>query len=142
MALNLIDSNDISVSQTGSNIQLNASNDIKNQGVYSETETKIGTWIDGKPIYRKIIDFGALPNTSEKQVLHNITNLKMVVSMVGTSKNPNLNVIFNIPLSSTSSLSSNIYMFATATGITIGTGSDRTAFTETYVAIEYTKTTD
>lgn len=29
--------------------------DIDNFEIYSTTETKIGTWIDGKPIYRKVI---------------------------------------------------------------------------------------
>ena len=31
-------------------------------------------WIDGKPIYRKVIDFGALPDTTTKSVLHGIEN--------------------------------------------------------------------
>ena len=33
---------------------------INSLNTYSSTEQRIGTWIDGKPIYRKVIDFGAL----------------------------------------------------------------------------------
>ena len=32
-------------------------------------------WIDGKPIYRKVINVGALPNNSEKTIAHNISNI-------------------------------------------------------------------
>lgn len=51
MAVNLIDSDDISVVQSGNDITLNQK--IKN--TYSTSEIRIGTWIDGKPLYRKTI---------------------------------------------------------------------------------------
>jgi hypothetical protein len=113
---------------------------LNNETTYSTTETRIGTWIDGKPIYRKIINFGALPNASEKTVSHNIANLKDIIKLSAISKSTN--VYFHIPLSSSASLSANIYILATNTDITIGAGADRTIFTQTYVIIEYTKTTD
>ena len=109
---------------------------------YSTTEQVIGKWIDGKPLYRKVIDFGALPNTSEKNANHNIANLDMFTSINAISYNPTLNTFFYIPLASTSSNSANIYILATPDQVRIGTGSDRSGFTKTYIILEYTKTTD
>ena len=43
---------------------VNAINEINNKGIYSTTETKIGTWIDGKDIYRKVINLGAFKLTN------------------------------------------------------------------------------
>ena len=39
---------------------------------YYIEETVIGTWIDGKPIYRKVIECGNLPNNTSKTVSCNI----------------------------------------------------------------------
>ena len=43
--------------------------------VYSTTEQVCGTWIDGKTLYQKTIDFGALPNSTTKEVAHGISNV-------------------------------------------------------------------
>lgn len=51
---------------------------------YSTSETNTGkTWIDGKTIYRKVVDTGTLPNGTAKTVAHNITNLDRVVHIEG-----------------------------------------------------------
>ena len=41
------------------------------------------TWIDGSKIYKKTIDFGSLPNSSNKKVAHGINNLKYVLDWFG-----------------------------------------------------------
>ena len=46
---------------------------IARMGTYSTTETEIGTW-NGQPLYRKIIEFGSLPNTTTKTVSSGLTN--------------------------------------------------------------------
>ena len=52
---------------------------------YSLTEAKTGaTWIDGSPIYKKTINFGALPNNTTKSVTHSIANLEYVIRLEGT----------------------------------------------------------
>ena len=38
---------------------------------YSTTEQVVGTWINGKPLYRKVVPFGALPNNATKQITLN-----------------------------------------------------------------------
>jgi hypothetical protein len=48
---------------------------------YSTTEVDTGLkWIDGKTVYQKVINFGALPNTTNKQVNHNIVGLTNIIS--------------------------------------------------------------
>lgn len=42
---------------------------------YSETEQMIGYWINGKPLYRKVINFGAVPSNTTRAVNHNISNV-------------------------------------------------------------------
>lgn len=108
MAVNLINSNDIQVTQTGENIELElvnqiptidstvsttSTNGIENQAitnyvkdinVYSTNEVDTGkTWIDGKPIYRKVVDCGLLPNNTFKDVSHNISNLDEIINING-----------------------------------------------------------
>jgi len=39
----------------------------KQTDIYTTTERRIGTWIDGKPLYSKVINFGALPNKTVNQ---------------------------------------------------------------------------
>ena len=49
----------LNLNTTDKSSLVNAINEINNKGIYSTTETKIGTWIDGKDIYRKVINLGA-----------------------------------------------------------------------------------
>ena len=109
--------------------------------MYSLKETKTNkVWIDGKPIYRKVIDFGALPNNAKKQVAHGIQDVEMFVG--GSAIATNGNTTFFLSLASPAAVTSNIYVIETAGTIEIMTGNDRSGFTTCYVILEYTKTTD
>ena len=107
---------------------------------YSGVEKKCGTWIDGKPIYRKVVAIGELPNNSNKQVAHNINNIKKILKCTGYAYAPTSGSFVNIPYSSISANS--IDAVANTTYIVIYTHADQTAFSECYMTIEYTKTTD
>lgn len=49
---------------------------LANANKYDVEEVKTGgIWLDGKPIYRKVIDFGALPTAGSKSVAHGITDI-------------------------------------------------------------------
>lgn len=112
---------------------------INEKFAYSTTEKVIGTWIDNKPLYQKVIDFGALPNNTNKQVAHNINNLGQIVKFsgfAGSSINAG-----GIPIPHAVS-SSPVTGFVDDTYVNITTTSDRTAYTRTVVILEYTKTTD
>ena len=51
---------------------------------YSTTETVVGEY-NGKPLYRKIVNFGALPNNTTKEVTHNIPNINIITHITGTA---------------------------------------------------------
>ena len=107
---------------------------------YSTTEQDTGLkWIDGKPIYQKTVNVGALPNTSASYVAHGILNIDTIVSNMGCAKNGDGT---NLPLPNISTnLTYAIQVSVTSTDIVIQTGVDRSAFSG-YVTLQYTKTTD
>lgn len=160
MAVNLIDSNDIQVSQIGNNIELQIDSDIKNAitentsniedaqqditnlengNVYSTNEVDTGkVWVDNKPIYRKVIDFGALPSSATtKNVQHNISNLDTFTNVYGIAKDSSNNTL-PLPYASTDA-SSNIRLALNNTNVTIGVGYNLSSYSA-YVTLEYTKT--
>lgn len=113
----------------------------KNRGGYenySTTEHEIGTWIDGSTLYEKTIDCGALPNATSKNVLHGISNLKRIVEYKGYSYSITNANSLPVPFATNT-----IFARVNSNGtdyITISTGSDLSAYNETYVTIRYTKT--
>lgn len=109
------------------------------EDVYSTDERVVGTWIDGKPIYRKVVEFGALPNATSKDVAHGISNLDYIVSINTTAKY-NTNYI-SIPYVDEKTLATSISISIRNTKIRILSGADQSMYTAT-VVIEYTKTTD
>ena len=55
------------------------------KNIYSTNETKTNdVWIDGRPIYRKTIPIGVLPNDNSQTFTHGISNLGNVCSIVAT----------------------------------------------------------
>lgn len=105
---------------------------------YSTTEKVCGTWIDGKPLYRKTIIFGALPNNSIKTVAINISNLKQLVSLSGFARSSINRGGITLP----HAVSNPIALFCDDTNVAVYTTSDRTDYNNAYIYIEYTKTTD
>lgn len=114
---------------------------INGSTTYSTSEIKCGTWIDGKPIYRKVINFGELPNTSSKSVNHNISNLGGVRNLYGICYRSLDGLFFPLPSASTT-LANNIQLTINGISVNITTGIDRTNIQACYVIVEYTKTTD
>lgn len=115
------------------------------QDIYSTTETKTNkVWIDGKPIYRTVVDFGALPNNTTKHINTTITGVETVTDYKGIALNSAGSALCLpfIPDNGSNNYSISLFLDALATGIYIWTGMDRSAFTRSYVTIEYTKTTN
>lgn len=112
-----------------------------NLKIYSTEEVKTGEyWIDGKPIYRKVISCGALPNSTSKLVNHNISdidNSRMYGFAVRTSDKRT----FPLPFPSADG-AGQVQLDLTSTQIQIATNTDRSSFNTSYVILEYTKTTD
>lgn len=109
------------------------------EDIYTTDEMIIGTWIDGKPVYRKVINFGALPNASTKSVPHNISNLDTILDVKGTGTNGSF--WFKFPHVVQDTPTNSIEISVSTTLIYIKTGSDRSAYSA-YIILEYTKTTD
>lgn len=112
---------------------------VDNSIVYSTTETAIGTWIDGRTIYRKVIDVGTFPNANYKNVAHGISNLDLVIHLwiaatSGTS-------FYEANMTGTSSIFSSgiVVVRATGTNIQVATSIDFSAHSG-YAIIEYVKT--
>jgi hypothetical protein len=89
--------------------------------------------------YRKVINFGALPNTAPKIVAHNIicdANTTFT-RIYGTSTQPSTTFV---PLPYSSSIPANcIELWVDATNVNITTGADWSAYTVTYIVLEYLK---
>ena len=108
---------------------------------YSTAEQVVGTWIDGKPLYRKTINFGALPNATTKSVSHGLSNFR-VRNFYGVAVNPSTNTTFYLPTLS-GNTTAFVTMYIDSGNVIIDTMStNRSAFTECYITIEYIKTTD
>lgn len=103
---------------------------------YSTTETKTGeTWIDNKPLYRKVIQ---VPEFSSAviTITTGLTNIKEIVKIDGAFFRTNTNGYYSID---------NTYMaewnFNSSFNLSIHTNNQYVSY-KGYIIIEYTKTTD
>jgi len=94
-----------------------------------------------RPVFRKVINFGALPNATTKSVAHGLTLTDdyKFTRIYGTATDPST-PRFGIPLPySSATLNENIELFVDDTNITIITAIDYSSFTNCFVIIEYLK---
>lgn len=107
-------------------------NELEKREIYSTEEQVIGSWIDNKPLYRKTIDVGNLPNATTKNISFNILNLKNIIKIEGYAKGPN----YWLPIPY-----SNITVMCNSSVVGITTTIDRSNCTG-FITLYYTKTTD
>ena len=120
-------------------------NYVNKLNTYSTTEQRIGTWIDGKPIYRKVISVGGLTlNTYDVDI--SSLNANMVFLNKSVLVNNTSTVLYQFPIYYTST---NDYFkaFRRKEGnndvVRINIGSTHAVSTNMIrLIIEYTKTTD
>lgn len=110
----------------------------KNFNKYSTTEEVIGTWYDGKPIYRKVVQGNI---TSKNQSLFVVNaNVETMISICGYDSPDG---IYYFPFNYTQSGSTQKAIFYKKNTDTIEFRSDSSESGEVFVVIlEYTKTTD
>lgn len=91
-----------------------------------------------RQVFRKIIDFGALPNTATKSVAHGVTiNANTSITRIyGAATTPSTSFI-PLPFASPTALIDNIQLDMDATNINVTTGKDQTAYTTCYIIIEF-----
>lgn len=112
---------------------------INNTRTYATTETVVGEWL-GKPLYRKVINTGALPNATSKLTPHGISNIDRVVSIHGYAYRESGQTTITLPFPSTGN--NGVVCDREGANVVIVAYIDRRNFTESYVTLEYTKTTD
>ncbi len=109
---------------------------------YSSSEQVIGTWINDKPLYRKVIITGTLPNTNSKSVSHYISNMETLIKIYGIATNTSTKNRLPLPYVDTGNLSWCVQMFANNSVVYITAGDNKSGYDESFVVMEYTKTTD
>lgn len=75
--------------------------DGNSKDVYSFDEVEIGTWVDGKPIYRKVIPGTLAKDSGNALVFANVLELKVdrLINIYGNGKENNDIVQFTLPTS-------------------------------------------
>lgn len=110
---------------------------------YSTKETFTGKyWIDGKKIYRKVIDIGTLPNAAYKEVEHGISDLDLAIDIRLIGKTLT-GARFTGNLTGTSGVYDNrtIVTRINSTHVQFASNIDSSNHSG-YVILEYTKTTE
>ena len=108
-------------------------------GNYSTSEVDTGfKWIDGKTIYKKTINFGALPNNTSKSVAHGISGLSRVMSIETEAYEAAGPYYYTFGHVNTNTLANGIAIYVDGTNIVISTGSNRTGITAN-ITLSYTK---
>lgn len=109
---------------------------------YSSKEQVVGTWIDGKPIYRKVINVGKLQATKGAYSYdHGISNIDYFTKVEGIMNNGTEWFSMNSCYRGVNNFIYDFGLLATKTKITCSTQTDRSAYSA-IVTLEYTKTTD
>lgn len=136
---NVINTNDANVGDLAdlntkniSNI-VNAINEVNDKFNYSTEEQRIGTWIDGKPLYRKTIYRGQNLNSFE----HGIKNVdKIIINNDYTFRVHNSGNCISLNASGAGT-----YTYANQSTVTINNAAGASP-SQVYITLEYTKTTD
>lgn len=89
----------------------------------------------GKPVYKKLVDFGPLPNQVSKTVAHGITHIEHIISATASAK------------IGAESLTVNTFegikgVYATISNVVINAATNMSEWTTCHVLLKYTKTTD
>lgn len=111
---------------------------VNDLNTYSTAEQRIGTWIDGKPLYRKVIE-GTTASSNSPTAIGSISNLGIIGDIRGyiinSSQNQTIpiNFVYNTEQNSGYREGNNIMVRTTASVY---------QSKPCYIIVEYTKTTD
>ena len=118
------------------NIKGPAGKDGSENQIYSTTEQAIGTWIDGKPIYRKIIKASVNQGNHEVYDVSDM-NLDEIINMRGTISQ-SVGSFVPIPYYTNSSDFTIVFYPKSSNYIKVNTSTNGIV----NIILEYTKTTD
>ena len=134
----IIEESNMSLGDVVNNIQ-KLNNDMYSNDVYSTNEFKTNKkWINGKPIYNKVMVFNQLPNNTAFYTEHKITNIDEMISLKGFCTNGGN--FLPLPYT-TEDATGQIKLSMNITHLYITTSNDKRTY-KGFVIFEYTKTTD
>ena len=120
---------------------------INNNAAYSLEEQVIGTWVDGKPLYRLVIKYIANPDNNYYAVMNNgvVSTIIMGIESIARLDTFIENGTVMVPLPSNGDYECRVYIQRSYGGFgVIATASSVENFKEKQITaiLEYTKTTD
>lgn len=126
----------------GTGIEITETNIINNLNAnYSTDEIRIGTWTDGKPIYRRVIN--TTGDKGQSQTIAIISNIDNIVNMFGWVKNGNIQRSCFTVFYGDTSWASQLYRNSQDINLECGSSFANFKNNATITLIcEYTKTTD
>ena len=134
---NVVNNNATETSTNSTNIA-----NIINAEVYSTSEIKTNkVWIDGKPIYRKVIKYTSALSDGENNIPHGISDLGELVSVSGYTKYNTSYYLMGTYESANNFINASI-VSSTTISVRVGTGWGGSFTNGCTLIIEYTKTTD
>lgn len=110
--------------------------ELNNRSIYSFNEIVIGTFVDGRPIYRKTVYISSYPNASEVMYDVGLINVDFTINVYGNANN----LIVNGARSANPQGA--IDAFVENNLLKIATGNVDRSLHSGYIHIEYVKTTD
>lgn len=129
----------------GTGIEITGENIINNLNAnYSTEEQRIGTWIDGKPLYRKVINAKPTISNSSYQTIsikHNISDLKNVYKCNAFLHNTGNTQTYILPTETSATKAIGISEI-NSTNIIMYSKNDAWSGWIVEIILEYTKTTD
>lgn len=109
--------------------------------VYSQNEIDTGKiWINGKKIYRKVINCGALPNNSTKTIPINITDIDEITNLIAIASSKTYSLTISLPFCDINGTAMAVHRRKNE--IVLATNLDASIYTESFVVLEYIKTTN
>lgn len=108
---------------------------------YSYEERRVGTWVDGKPLYEKTIDCGSAPNTTTKKIPHGIDNVDTIWVLTAYAISTT-GEYFTYPLNiSSGSVTNFLTTSVNLENVQIQSGNNASHY-RVMIILRYTKTTD
>ena len=96
------------------------------------------TWTGAEVVYRKVVSTGTLPNAATTSTAHGITGLSRIISITGYAWNGSLGI--TLPAINAGAAGNNVGIEWNTTNVILRTAQNLSAYTESYVVLEYTKT--
>lgn len=116
---------------------------FKNQvSVYQTNETTIGTWIDSKPIYRRVFTGTKVSGTDLNISAPWASSIDTLITLTGTMKAPNTDYSYPLQRYESSSIWSLVNINRNTGQVRVASSTGNYSNGNVVIIVEYTKTTD